>query len=168
MNKEGILIRTPSINDLPAIVAIYNETIAGRMVIFDTEPVTVESWTNWFESHNTENRPLRVVEKDRKIIAWTSFKSFYGRPAYRHTAEISIYITSSEQGKGLGVMLLEEAIQACPGLDIKNLLGFIFAHNLPSINLFKKFGFDNWAYFPGVAELDGIERDLVIMGKKVG
>ena len=168
MNKTGIAIRYASKEDLPAIVAIYNETIAGRMVTADTEPVTVESWMNWFESHNLDSRPLRVVEEDQKIIAWTSFKSFYGRPAYRHTAEISIYITSSEQGKGLGAMLLEEAIQACPGLEIKNLLGFIFAHNQPSINLFKKFGFENWAYFPGIAELDGIERDLVIMGKKVG
>lgn len=161
------LIRNAAIDDLPAIVDIYNETIEGRMVTADLEPVSVESKVAWFEEHNPETRPLWVVEHDGKIIAWTSFQSFYGRPAYNHTAEVSIYITKDEQGTGLGKRLLAKAIEDCPELDIKNLLGFIFAHNAASINLFKKFGFEAWAHLPGVAVLDGIERDLVIMGKKI-
>jgi L-amino acid N-acyltransferase YncA len=47
------------------------------------------------------------------------------------------------------------------------LLGFIFAHNEPSLRLFAKFGFERWGYLPKVAELDEVERDLVIMGKRV-
>jgi phosphinothricin acetyltransferase len=31
----------------------------------------------------------------------------------------------------------------------------------------KKFGFEQWGYLPRVAELDGIERDLVYLGKRV-
>ncbi len=34
--------------DLPAIVAIYNATIPGRMVTADTEPVSVDSRQPWF------------------------------------------------------------------------------------------------------------------------
>ena len=34
-------IRTATYDDLAAIVAIYNETIPGRMVTADTEEVTV-------------------------------------------------------------------------------------------------------------------------------
>jgi len=159
--------RDATINDLPAIVDIYNETIEGRMVTADLEPVSVASKLEWFEAHNPETRPLWVVEEDGKVIAWTSFQSFYGRPAYRHTAEVSIYITEQAQGKGLGKKLLEKAIEDCSKLDIKNLLGFIFAHNVASINLFKKYGFEPWGHLPGVAVLDGVERDLVIMGKKI-
>ncbi|AQT83836.1 hypothetical protein B1222_04580 [Paenibacillus larvae subsp. pulvifaciens] len=47
------------------------------------------------------------------------------------------------------------------------LLGFIFGHNVPSIKLFKRFGFEEWANLPGIAELYGVERDLVIMGRRV-
>ena len=164
---EKYLIRSAVIEDLASIVSIYNETIQSRMVTADIEPVSIESKIEWFDAHNPETRPLWVVEEDGKIIAWTSFQSFYGRPAYNGTAEVSIYITKDAQGKGLGKMLLEKAIEAAPKLYIKNLLGFIFGHNLPSINLFKKYGFEPWGIFPGVAVLDGIERDLVIMGKKV-
>ena len=35
--------RLATIEDLPAIVAIYNETIASRMVTADTEEVSVQS-----------------------------------------------------------------------------------------------------------------------------
>jgi phosphinothricin acetyltransferase len=52
-------------------------------------------------------------------------------------------------------------------LGLKTLLGFIFAHNQPSLQLFNSFGFQRWGYLPAVAELDGVERDLCIMGKQI-
>jgi L-amino acid N-acyltransferase YncA len=163
-----MLIRDALIDDLPAIVDIYNETIPGRLVTADLEPVSVESKMSWFRAHNPGTRPLWVAEDEGKIIAWASFQSFYGRPAYRHTSEISIYVSTMYQGSGLGSILLNKAINESPDLDIKNLLGFIFGHNTPSLNLFRKFGFETWANMPGIAVLDGIERDLIIVGKKIG
>ncbi|MGB1303272.1 N-acetyltransferase family protein, partial [Pseudoalteromonas marina] len=43
--------RLATIDDLNDIVAIYNETIEGRMVTADTEEVTVEEKKDWFNSH---------------------------------------------------------------------------------------------------------------------
>lgn len=50
--------------DLPAIVAIYNATIAGRVVTADLEPVSIESRLAWFRAHNPERRPLWVALDD--------------------------------------------------------------------------------------------------------
>jgi phosphinothricin acetyltransferase len=50
---------------------------------------------------------------------------------------------------------------------VHTVLGFIFGHNQPSLGLFGKFGFETWANLPRVANLDGIERDLIILGKRV-
>lgn len=161
------MIRNATIEDLPAIVQIYNETIPTRMVTADLEPVTVESKKAWFFEHDPHTRPLWVVELDGRVRAWLSFQSFYGRPAYRHTAEISIYISEAYRGKGIGKQLLQKAIEEAPSLDIKTLLGFIFAHNEPSLRLFARFGFETWGHLPKVAELDGIERDLLIVGKRI-
>ncbi|MFM7614131.1 MAG: N-acetyltransferase family protein, partial [Synechococcales cyanobacterium] len=69
--------------------------------------------------------------------------------------------------QGLGQFLLGKAICQSPSLGIKTLLGFIFAHNHPSLQLFQKFGFERWGYLPGVAEMDGMERDLVIVGLRI-
>jgi predicted O-methyltransferase YrrM len=60
---------------------------------------------------------------------------------------------------------LERAIARAPSLGITALVGLIFAHNEPSLKLFQRFGFERWAFLPGVAQLDGVERDLVVMGR---
>ncbi|KMK77751.1 GNAT family N-acetyltransferase [Alkalihalobacillus pseudalcaliphilus] len=156
-----------SIEDLPEIVRIYNTTIANRMVTADIEPVSVESKVGWFQEHNQETRPLWVIKQEEQVCGWISFQSFYGRPAYQKTAEVSIYLDPIYRGQGLGKAALHYAIHTAPQLGIVTILGFIFGHNQPSLALFKSFGFSEWGTFPGIAELDGIERDLIILGKRI-
>jgi len=161
--------RIATLDDLPTIVAIYNSTIASREVTADTEPVSVESRLPWFHDHQPGRRPLWVIEEaDRDgIIGWISYSNFYGRPAYSGTAEVSIYIDQAWRGKGVGRYALQEAIDFAPQVNVHTVLGFIFGHNKPSLALFEKFGFETWANLPRVANLDGIERDLIILGKRV-
>ena len=75
--------------DLAEIVAIYNASIPSRMATADLEPVSFESRQAWFHQHSPSDRPIWVMEVDRAIAGWLSFQSFYGRPAYHATAEIS-------------------------------------------------------------------------------
>ena len=161
-------------DDLPVIVDIYNSTIASREVTADTEPISVESRVGWFNEHTPERRPLWTIHEaadtsaDPEVIGWMSYSNFYGRPAYSGTAELSIYIAEAWRGKGLGKYCLEQAIAFAPEIKVHTLLGFIFGHNAPSLALFRKFGLDTWANFPRVANLDGIERDLIVLGQRVG
>ncbi len=156
--------RLATLADLPKIVEIYNATIESRQVTADLEPVSVESRMAWFQSHQLDMRPLWVMEVDRQIMAWLSFSSFYGRPAYHQTAEVSLYVDASVRRTGVGTYLLREAIAFAPELNLDRLLAFIFCHNEPSLALFRKFGFERWGRLPGVAKLDSIERDLCILG----
>jgi L-amino acid N-acyltransferase YncA len=153
--------------DLECIVEIYNTTIAGRMVTADLEPVTVESRVKWFEEHSENSRPLWVMKVDNQIIAWLSFSAFHSRSAYDATVEISIYISPNYRARGVGSIFMEKAIQECPHLNIHNIVGLVFGHNEPSLALLRKFDFDQWGFLPRVAILDGVERDLVIMGRRV-
>lgn len=167
MNWQNSRIEDATFADLVAIVEIYNSTIAGRRVTADLQPVSIADREQWFHEHNSHHRPLWVLRQGTEVAAWFSFQSFYGRPAYNATAEISMYVSEKFRGSGAGHMLLTEAIEKAPGLGIKNLVGFVFGHNEPSLGLLKKFGFKEWGMLPGVAELDGIERDLVIIGRKI-
>lgn len=161
--------RLATLDDLPTIVAIYNSTVASREVTADTEPVSVESRLPWFHEHQPGRRPLWVIEQGERdgIIGWISYSNFYGRPAYAGTAEVSIYIDEDWRGRGVGRYALQEAIDFAPQVNVHTVLGFIFGHNKPSLALFEKFGFETWASLPRVANLDGIERDLIILGKRV-
>ena len=161
-------LRDAILDDLPKIVEIYNSTVASRLVTADLEPVSVDSKLDWFNEHNSETRPLWMVEDAQKnTIGWVSFQNFYGRPAYQKTAEISIYIDESFRGKGFGQQILKLSLEKCPSLGIENLLAFIFAHNLPSLTLFEKFGFELWANLKNIAELDGEKQSLIILGKTI-
>ncbi len=163
-----MLFRKALILDLPIIVAIYNSTIASRLVTADTEPVSIESKHAWFYEHNETSRPLWIVEDENKnCIGWASFQSFYGRPAYDGTAEISIYLQEQMREKGYGKKILNHCIKIAPTLKLHTILGYIFAHNEPSINLFLKAGFEEWANLKNIAIMDEKFYSLKIFGIKV-
>lgn len=157
-------------DDLTQIVAIYNATIASRLATADTEQVSVESRVAWFNEHAQASRPLWVCTDrahDERVLAWLSFSSFYGRPAYAKTAEISVYVHETQRREGLATCLVKTALADAPSLGVDTLLGFIFAHNMPSLSLFLRLGFERWGYLPGVAAFDDAECDLVIVGRRV-
>ncbi|WP_316900312.1 N-acetyltransferase family protein [Pseudodesulfovibrio indicus] len=153
--------------DLPRIVAIYNSTVPTRIATADTEEVSVESRQEWFRRHTPGKRPILVERIDGEVAAWVSFESFYGRPAYDHTAEISIYIAPEFRRQGLGRKLLKEALDMTPALDIKTIVGYIFSHNEGSMRLFRSFGFEEWGRLPDIAEMDGKDYSLSILGKRI-
>lgn len=168
ISMDPIYYNDSTLEDLPQIVAIYNSTIPTRLVTADIEPVSVESKIAWFQEHQRGKRPLWVIKNEEgAIIGWVSFQNFYGRPAYDATAEISIYLHPDHRGKGIGRGALKHSMSECRYLGINTLLGYIFAHNEPSLRLFLKAGFEEWAYLPNIAKLDGTERSLKILGKRI-
>jgi L-amino acid N-acyltransferase YncA len=167
MTSAVPIVRDAVKADLPAIVEIYNAAIPGRMATADTEPITPHSRQAWFDEHHPARRPLWVAAIDGAVVGWLSFQTFYGRPAYRATAELSVYVAPRHHRSGIGRALLDQAVKTAPGLGLNTLVGFVFGHNEASLRLFSAFGFERWALLPRVAELDGIERDLVIVGRRV-
>lgn len=169
MADPGVtLVRNATEADLPRIVEIYNASIPGRLATADTEPVTVEARLDWFRAHRPNRHPLRVLTVDGTVTAWISLRAFYGRPAYQSTAEVAVYVAPEHQGRGHAKRLLGEMIATCPNLGIRTLLAFVFGHNDPSLRIFESFGFQRWGHLPKIAELDTVERDLVILGKRIG
>ncbi len=166
-------IRNALSKDLIEIVNIYNSTISAHMATADLREITVESRVDWLKNRDFRFRPVWVIEKQKQsqegspILGWLSFNDFYGRPAYQQTAELSIYIAPENRQQGLGSYLLQQAIATCPQLQIKILLGFIFAHNEPSLRLFQKYNFAQWGKLPQVAKLAHQNQDLIILGKTI-
>lgn len=154
-------------NDLQKIVSTYNSTVASRLVTADLQTVSVESKQTWFDDHTSDKRPLWLVLIEDEYVGWMSFNSFYGRPAYDGTVEVSIYLEESVRGKGLGKLCLQKAFDSCCELNIKTLLGFIFDHNESSLKLFYNMGFEKWAHLPKIANMIDAERGLIIVGKRL-
>ncbi|PYI86614.1 MAG: N-acetyltransferase [Verrucomicrobia bacterium] len=148
--------------DLPAIIAIYNAAIATRIATAQLERVNIE---HWFSDHSTDGYPFWVAEIEGRVAGWLSFKRFLPRCAYRGTAEISVYVDEKLRRRGVARRLVREAIARAPSLGINALVGLIFGHNEPSLKLFEQLGFQRWGHLPGVAQLEAVERDLIVMGQ---
>lgn len=154
-------LRVACLDDLPAIVAIYNQTVGLSNA--DFYPVSVASRTDWFLAHG-DTRPILVMTKGEQVVAWASLSNLYDRPAYASSTEISVYVDASYQGQGLAKKLVLALFEQAKQLDIKNVVALIFAHNTPSLGLFYRLGFVRWGVLPQIAWSDGVLADVVILG----
>ena len=167
-DKNGVAgIRIAQREDLPRIVEIYNATIPSREVTADTEPVSVDSRVAWFEAHSPDRQPLWVARAQGRVAGWLSLSTFYARPAYDGTVEVSVYVDAANRRCGVGAALLEHALAHAPALRVSRVIGLVFRHNAASLRLFHRFGFERWGLLPGVCRLDGVERDVVIVGRQL-
>ena len=153
--------------DLPAIVAIYNASIPGRMATADLEPVTIADREEWFRGFDPARPPLWVYEHEGSLAGWLALRSYYGRPAYHRTVESAVYVDPGHRRRGIAHELLDHALRAAPPMGIGNVLAFVFVHNQPSVTLFEAHGFQRWGLLPRVCEMDGVERDVLILGRRL-
>jgi L-amino acid N-acyltransferase YncA len=164
--------RNAEAEDLPRIVEIYNFAVATRESSCDLEPATVASRQESFSKHSPAHRPIWVAEDtdapEQGVVGYLGFFHFMNeRPGYYITADLAIYLHPNYQNKRLGTHLLSEAIRHAPSLGIEVLAVTIFASNQPSIELFTRHGFERWGYMPRVARLENVERDLVMLGRRL-
>ena len=178
--NDRFIVQRASAEDLAEILAIYNQSIAGKQATANLTPVTSEERTAWFEEHlNSATRPIYVVravdkgiDSDKQkeltpIVAWGSFSDLYARPAYHISSEISIYLHHDFHGNGLGSLLVCWMLNQALSLRIHNVVALIFAHNQPSLGLFHKLGFEQWGYMPQVCDMNGFIADVVMLGKSL-
>jgi phosphinothricin acetyltransferase len=158
--------------DLPRVVEIYNCAVATRTCSCDLEPTTVEARRPSFLAHTSNHRPFWVAEDSTHpefgVAGYLGFFHFMNeRPGYFITADLAIYLHPQYQGRGLGTYLIEQAIERAPAVGIETLTATIFASNESSIALFRKMGFERWGFMPRVARLEGVEKDLVLVGRRL-
>ena len=164
---EEMKIRDATDADLPAIVAIYNAAVATRISTAQLDPVTVEERPDWIRDHSPDRHPFWVAEVEGEVAGWLTIKPFLPRCAYAGTVELSVYVGDKFRRRGVARALLQEALERGDSLGSTVMVGLIFAHNQPSLRLFEHLGFERWGFLPGVAQLDGVEGDLAIMGRHV-
>ena len=158
-----ITIRDANEADLPAIVDIYNQSIPSGRATADTCPVSVADRVEWFRQFDPARRPIWVAEDQGHVVGCVYLSWFYhARPAYDKTAEISTYIATEYQRKGIGTLLKRKMIEACPRLGIENVISMYFDHNEATERVNKRLGFQVVGHLPQIADVFGEKRGLKI------
>jgi len=167
MDLVSTRVRTARLDDLQAVVAIYNQAVAAEATA-DTEPVTLDERRDWFLRHESHAHPILIAEIDGSVVGWASLSAYRaGRGALRQTAEISYYVDFDRHGQGIGSTLIEACIDRCPELGIKTLFAILLEDNRPSIRVLEKFGFERWGFLPDVADFSGREVGHLYYGRRI-
>jgi len=150
------MIRKVKTGDLEAVVDIYNQAVEARFQTGFTERINPADRVDWLNGHTGNDYPMFVYETGDVVVGWLSISPYRGgRAALSGTVEISYFIHTAYQGRGIGSALLAKGIDVCRQLKYQVALAIIIDRNISSIMLAKKMGFDQWGYLPGVVNFDG-------------
>jgi L-amino acid N-acyltransferase YncA len=155
-----ITIREATLEDLPAMLAIYNHAILTTTATFDLEEWTLEQRREWF-SHYGGRDPLLVAVREGEVIGYSSLSKFRDKQAYRNTCETSVYIAEHARNQGVGKLLLAENIRRAKELGYHTIIAGITAGNEASVRLHERFGFTQVGHFRQVGFKFNAWQDVV-------
>jgi len=163
-------IRIATLKDLPAIVAIYNQAVLQGNCTADIEVLHASQQKEWFFEHPPGKYPIAVMtgESEDEIWGWYSLSSHRkGRMALANVAEISYYVDSEQQRKGIGKQLMAHALLGAPKCGLHNLFAILLDTNLVSVAFLEQNGFSRWGHLPDIAEFPDRICGQFIYGRKV-
>lgn len=162
------MITPASSKHYEAIVQIYNQAVRTGMQTADEQEVTVDEKIAWLQQHDGEHYCIYVAIENDKVVGYLALSPYrHGRAAFYHTAEISYYLDSQYQGRGIGTDLIEHSFSQCPALGIESLVAILLSCNMASIALLEKFGFERWGLMPDIAQLKTGRVDHYYYGLKL-
>ena len=126
-----IEIRETIIDDVPAILDIYNYEITNSVATFHTEEQTLDERKEWFREHG-EGHPILSMIIDGQLAAWGSLSMWNPKPAYNGSVELTLYVHKDFRGRGLGNKMMEALIKKAKSLKLHTLISLITSSNFSS------------------------------------
>jgi len=155
------MIEQMRVNDWKQVREIYLEGIRSGNSTFETD---APSWEKWNDSHLEIAR--LVMRDDETVIGWAALSPVSKRDVYRGVAEVTVYVTESARGKGIGRALLEALIAESEKNDIWTLQASIFPENIASVELHLRCGFREIGRRERIAMLRGVWRDTILFERR--
>ncbi|QEL57094.1 GNAT family N-acetyltransferase [Chromobacterium paludis] len=157
-------IREANLEDLAAILDIYNEVIATTTAVYNDDPLTPGEFAVWFQDRTAAGYPVLLAEEDDgRVLGFSSFGDFRTRPGYRFTVEHSVHLTADARSKGIGTALVQALFPRAKAMGKHTMLGAVDADNEASIRFHEKLGFVQVGRLPQVGFKFGRWLDLVYL-----
>jgi len=161
-------IRLATFKDLAAIVKIYNQAIHSKNTTGDFQEFTVNERIDWFHKFSLDEYPIFVAELKNEIVGYATLSPYRpSRKAMNRIAEISFYIDYKHHNLGIGSALIQYCIDDCSRINKESLLAILLDVNTSSIQLLKKFGFNEWGHFPDIIHLENQICGQLVYGLKL-
>lgn len=158
---SGTIIRSMNANDWPEVRQIYQDGMVTGQATFEQN---VPSWQIWDANHLGVCR--LVADREGITVGWGALSPTSSRQVYQGVAEVSVYVSQSYVGEGIGTQLLHFLIGASENCGIWTLQAVMFPENLPSMRIHQKLGFRLVGRRERIGRLNGVWRDTVLMERR--
>lgn len=166
---QSFLIRASSAADIPAITAIYAHWVTHGLASFEVEPPDLTEMARRRDAVLAAGFPYLVAEAPEGVLGYAYASAYRARPAYRFTAENSVYVAPGAGRRGIGLALMEEVIAQCTGAGFRQMVAVIGdSGNAASIALHKRAGFTTAGLLKAAGWKHGRWVDSVLMQRPLG
>ena len=157
------LIDNASRQDLPQILAIYNEVIRNSTAVYSEEEFTPTRGETWFDAKIEHGFPMIVARDESGVAGFGTFGEFRSWPCYRNSVEHSVHVRADRRGQGVGRALVVELLSRAADMGKHVMIAGIDADNEVSIGLHRSLGFTVVGHFHEVGFKFGRWLDLIFM-----
>ncbi len=136
-------IRPAHVDDVPALLEIYNHYVRTSAVTFDTAPLVLAERLEWFH-HYAETGPHRLLvaeDEAGQVIGYATSSRLRPKPAYATSVETSVYVRPDAIGRRIGTLLYTALFDALAIEDVHRAYAGVALPNEASVALHRRFGF---------------------------
>lgn len=159
-----MLIRTATLDDAPALAAIYGDACLHGVGTFEEVPPEPAEMAQRMTTVRARGLPYVVAEVDGAVVGLAYAAPFRLRAAYRYLVEDSVYVAPAAKGMGVGRAMLSRVIDDCEALGLRQMMAVIGgSDNAGSIGLHTALGFRRQGVMEAVGFKFGRWMDIVLM-----
>ena len=163
-----MIIRDAMAQDLPGILAIYNDVIATSTAVYAAAPVSLEDRAQWLAARQAQGFPVLVAADGDAVQGFASYGEWrFSGAGYKFTVEHTVHVKAGLRGTGIGRQLMQRLIDAAQTAGLHVMIGAIDADNAASIRFHEKLGFKSVAHFHEVGFKFNRWLDLVFMQRLI-
>ena len=100
------------------------------------------------------------------VVGWAALTHVSGRCIYAGVAEVSVYVSLADQGKGIGNALLARLILESENNGFWTLQASIFPENIASLKIHQQTGFRIVGVRKQIGKMNGIWRDTILLERR--
>ena len=164
-----IFLRDASSSDLPAITAIYRESVLNGVASYEIVPPDESEMAARFSAITGQSYPyIAAIDENGGLLGYAYASAFRTRPAYRWIVEDSIYLAPSARGQGVGKALLAALLERSSALGFRQMVAVIGGAEAASVALHRSAGFSDIGAIKSAGYKHGRWLDTMLMQKALG
>jgi phosphinothricin acetyltransferase len=150
-----------SLEHVAAVMEIYQSGLDTGNASFETLAPT---WQEWDNGHLSDHRFVGL--DSRGVVGWIAVSAVSGRCVYAGVVELSLYVRSRAQGRGVGTLLLNALIESTEAAGVWTIQSGVFPENTASLALHERAGFRVVGVRERIGRHQGRWRDVVLLERR--